>query len=125
LMRAVARYGLPARREACTALAQPGALCLGAGEAPRLREDRRELRLAPEEHAHVEPAPPGALEHVEERAVLVGQPQVWLAEGARRPDTRPGRLDGGADATKRRLAVDEGSHPIADAQRVRPCPRKR
>ena len=117
---------VPASTEARAAPAQPFALLVGAGEVLRVRQQARQLGLAPEEHAHVEAARRGTVEDVEDRAATVRELRVVIDERDRSP-TRDGapprrpRRCGGRPA-RRRSAAAPGCRRGADTI---PCGRAR
>src|SRR5439155_1474644 len=93
LMMAVARQVVPAGEKARAARREPGTLLRAAREVRRAGQEPAELRLPPEERAHVEAARRGAVEEVEERAAGTGQHEVALDEGHRHPLACPRRPD--------------------------------
>src|SRR5262249_44640289 len=97
---------------------EPRALLVGAGEVPGVGKEPRQIWLAPEEHAHVETARRGAVQDIEEGAAAVRHLRVVIEEGDGDPHAPARLLDGFADATEGRLAVDERLHAVGLATRV-------
>ena len=124
-MMAIARQVIPAGKEPPVARHEPETVRLGAAKVRRTRQQPLELRLAPEEDAHVEAAGHRAVEQVEERAAGTGQEEVALHEGDGRPDAGARSGDRGGDPAERRHAVDEGANRIPVPQRVRPSAGRR
>jgi hypothetical protein len=75
--------------------------------------------VPPEDHAHVKTSLYRAIEYVEQVATTVGHLERRLIKRDRDPDAVACRLNGFANAPKRRLAVHERSHGVAGADRIR------
>ena len=83
-----------------------------------LGHQARELGLAPEEDADVEPSSGGTVEHVEERPAAVGHLDVAIDERDGDPDADLRCLDRLTDAAKGGLAVDQRAHTVSRSQRI-------
>src|SRR5207248_3652024 len=102
-----------------------GTLVRAAGEVRRAGQQPAELRLAPEERAHVEAARRGAVEEIEERAARTRQHEVALDERHRHPHARARGLDRRGDAAEGGLAVDERADGVSRPGRVGAAARER